>query len=89
VKTRHCKLVNTFSCITPFFGDKLYRLIGDMPGYIRGENPCSSEEVGMDSALFSLPLTDLSIIRHLIMHVIVYDESLVYKIHSRITNEKE
>jgi hypothetical protein len=43
----------------------------------------------MDSALFSLPLTDLSIIRHLIMHVIGYDESLVYKIHSRITNEKE
>jgi hypothetical protein len=42
VKKRHCRLVNTFSCITPFFGDKLYRLIDDMPGYI-GEKPCSSE----------------------------------------------
>lgn len=88
---RHCRLVNTFSCITPFFGDKLYRLIGDMPGYIGGKILVlpSLHAVGMDSALFSLPLTDLSIIRHLIMHVIVYDESLVYKIHSRITNEKE
>ena len=42
VKMRRCRLVNTFSCIIPFFGDKLYRLIGGMPGYI-GENPCSSE----------------------------------------------
>jgi hypothetical protein len=37
-ETRHCRLVNAFNCITPFFVDKLYRLIGDMPGYIGGKS---------------------------------------------------